>query len=127
MQKGTSPKMNRHDFLIRSATLIGAALLPMPEAVGVTTWAETVPVKKRLGIEYAELAKHFKYDIQFVPLMPAEPARAGWLATITGKLQDKEEADWIAAEYLEYEFDLVMENLEGAMHRRYIEIAHRDN
>ena len=106
--------MNRRDFIIRSATLIGASALSMPEMVGAT------------DTSYAELAKHFIYDIHFVRLMPGEPARPGWLATVTGKLQDEEQAEWEAGEYVEYEVDLVMENLEGAMHRRYIEIAHRE-
>lgn len=128
--------MNRRDFLIRSATLIGACLLPMPEVAGTTTpdILEVVATGK-LGLTttpptaYLELAKHFIYDIQFVPVLPRSPEKCGYIATLCGKLQDKEETDWIAAEYIEesWQFDEIVGTLEDAMRRRYVEIANRDN
>ncbi len=116
--------MNRRDFLVRSATLIGACLLPMPEVAGLTTEKiRSAKVALDGQTAYLELAKHFKYEIIFVP------EKTCHLATLTGKLQDKEQADWTAAEYIEEasQFGEIVETLERAMARKYVEIAHRDN
>jgi hypothetical protein len=102
----------------------------MPEVAGLT--AEKVR-KAKTALDgqaaYLELAKHFRYDISFLPRgFTTDFTEPCWLVTLKGKLQDKEQTDWLVAEYIKEasQFDKSVESLEGAMRRRYIEIAHRD-
>ena len=113
--------MNRRDLLIQSETLIGAGTLSMPEMAGVA-----------VDTTYSELAKRFEYILDYVPVCLAtqEPA---YLIVLEGHLQDEEHETWQAGEYwdplgedAQEVWKITLESLEGALRRKYVEIANSE-